>query len=45
MTNMMKKLNIPFEQVIEKVQTVLKDQGFGIITQIDVKETQKEIKC
>jgi uncharacterized protein (DUF302 family) len=42
MTNMMKKLNIPFEQAIEKVQTTLKDQGFGIITHIDVKETLKK---
>ena len=38
----MKKMNIPFEQVIEKVQIALKDQGFGIITQIDVKETLKK---
>lgn len=38
----MKKLDIPFEHVIEKVQTTLKDQGFGIITQIDVKETLKK---
>ncbi|WP_455278517.1 DUF302 domain-containing protein [[Eubacterium] cellulosolvens] len=42
MTNMMRKLHIPFEQVIEKVQAALKDQGFGIITQIDVKETLKK---
>lgn len=39
---MMKKLNIPFDQAIEKVQSALKDQGFGIITQIDVKETLKK---
>lgn len=42
MTNMMKKLNISFDQAIEKVQSALKDQGFGIITQIDVKETLKK---
>jgi uncharacterized protein (DUF302 family) len=42
MTNMMRKLHLPFEQVIEKVQVALKDQGFGIITQIDVKETLKK---
>ena len=41
MTNMMRKLHIPFEQVIEKVPVALKDQDFGIITQIDVKETQR----
>ena len=33
---------MPFDQAIEKVQSALKDQGFGIITQIDVKETLKK---
>ena len=38
----MKKLKIPFDQAIERIQSALKDQGFGIITQIDVKETLKK---
>ena len=42
--NLMRKLNIPFENVIEKVKNGLKEEGFGILTEIDVKETLKKIK-
>ena len=38
----MRKLNIPFENVIEKVKNGLKEEGFGILTEIDVKETLKK---
>lgn len=31
--------DISFDEVIEKVTQVLKDEGFGILTEIDVKET------
>lgn len=34
--------NISFEEAIQKVTEALKDQGFGILTEIDVKETLKE---
>ncbi|MCC7431640.1 DUF302 domain-containing protein [bacterium] len=36
-----KIVNLSFEEAIEKVQNDLKTEGFGIITQIDVKETLK----
>lgn len=32
---------IGFDEAIEKVTQVLKDEGFGILTEIDVKETLK----
>ena len=31
-----------FESALEKVTAALKDQGFGVITEIDVKETLKK---
>lgn len=37
-----KKLNIGFEKAIEKVTEALKREGFGILTEIDVKETLKK---
>jgi uncharacterized protein (DUF302 family) len=40
--NLIQKLNIPFENVIEKVKNGLKEEGFGILTEIDVKETLKK---
>ncbi|MFC2100621.1 DUF302 domain-containing protein [Bacteroidota bacterium] len=33
--------NQSFEETLELVTTYLKDEGFGIITEIDVKETMK----
>lgn len=36
-----KKIDLNFEDAIEKVTGLLKEYGFGIITQIDVKETLK----
>ena len=35
-------LNMSFEAALEKVIQGLKDEGFGILTQIDVKETLKD---
>ncbi|MDH4189772.1 MAG: DUF302 domain-containing protein [Betaproteobacteria bacterium] len=35
-------LQAPYEQAIEKVTAALKNEGFGILTRIDVKATLKE---
>jgi uncharacterized protein (DUF302 family) len=36
------RLDGPFEKAIERVGAALKEQGFGILTRIDVKSTLKE---
>jgi len=35
-------LDRPFDEVLPKVQEALKEQGFGVLTTIDVKETLKQ---
>ncbi len=37
-----KKTALGFEEAIEKVTEALKSEGFGILTEIDVKETLKQ---
>ncbi|NIM11450.1 MAG: DUF302 domain-containing protein [Candidatus Aminicenantes bacterium] len=37
-----KIVDMPFEQAIERVTAELKKEGFGVLTQIDVKETLKK---
>jgi uncharacterized protein (DUF302 family) len=37
-----KKVNIPYDEAITKVSEELKKEGFGILTEIDVKETLKK---
>jgi len=37
-----KQLDIPYETVIEQVREALKKEGFGILTEIDVKGKMKE---
>lgn len=37
-----KTLDLPLEQAIERVTEELKKEGFGILTQIDVRETLKK---
>ncbi len=37
-----KVVDMPFEQTIEKVTRELKEEGFGILTEIDVKATLKK---
>jgi uncharacterized protein (DUF302 family) len=37
-----KTVEMTFEQAIEKVTTELKNEGFGVLTSIDVKETLKQ---
>lgn len=36
------RLDLPYEQAIEKVTAALKEEGFGILTEIDVKATLKK---
>jgi len=37
-----KALNIPYGKVIEQVREALKKEGFGVLTEIDVREKMKE---
>lgn len=37
-----KTLNIPFEQAYEHIKSELQKEGFGVLTEIDVKETMKK---
>jgi uncharacterized protein (DUF302 family) len=37
-----KQVDVPFEEAVEAVTARLKEQGFGILTQIDVKEEFQE---
>jgi uncharacterized protein (DUF302 family) len=37
-----KKLNIPFEEAIEKTTAGLKEEGFGVLSDIDIKATLKK---
>ncbi len=37
-----RKVELSFEEAIERVTEELKDEGFGILTEIDVKETLKK---
>lgn len=36
-----KKIDVSYEAAIEKVKVALKEEGFGVLTTIDVKETLK----
>ncbi|MCL5256681.1 MAG: DUF302 domain-containing protein [Chloroflexi bacterium] len=36
------KVDLPYEQAVEKTKAALKEQGFGVLTEIDVKKTMKE---
>ncbi len=36
------RLNVPYEDAVENVTAALKTQGFGVLTQIDVKATLKQ---
>lgn len=37
-----RKLKIPFDEAVEKIKQSLQRQGFGIITNIDLKDTFKQ---
>src|SRR6266545_2494102 len=36
------RLDQPYEQAVERVTAALKDQGFGVVTEIDVQATLKK---
>ena len=36
------RLDMPYEQAVEKVMAALKEEGFGVLTEIDVKATLKK---
>ncbi len=36
------QINLPYEQAIKKVTAALKEEGFGVLTEIDVKATFKK---
>ncbi len=35
-------LNVPYDQAVERVTAALKEQGFGVLTEIDVRATMKQ---
>lgn len=37
-----KSIDMPFEEAIQKVTSELKNEGFGVLTTIDVKDTLKQ---
>lgn len=36
-----RQVDLPYEQAVDRVTATLKEQGFGILTEIDVKKTLK----
>ncbi len=37
-----KTLSLPYEEAVERVVTALREEGFGVLTEVDVKATVKE---
>jgi uncharacterized protein (DUF302 family) len=35
-------IKLPYDQAVERTRAALKDQGFGVLTEIDVRKTMKE---
>lgn len=38
----MKRLDLPYAEAVERVKAALKDEGFGILSEIDVRATLEE---
>jgi uncharacterized protein (DUF302 family) len=36
------KLHLPYAEAVERTKAALKEQGFGILTEVDIKQTMKE---
>ncbi len=36
------RLNLPYAEAVEKTKAALKEEGFGVLTEIDVRKTLKE---
>lgn len=36
------KVNLPYAQAVERTKAALKEQGFGVLTEVDIKQTMKE---
>ncbi|HEX8959861.1 MAG TPA: DUF302 domain-containing protein [Solirubrobacterales bacterium] len=37
-----RRLNVPYDQAVERVKAALKTVGFGVLAEIDVRKTMKE---
>jgi uncharacterized protein (DUF302 family) len=37
-----RRLDVPFDVAMERTRAALKDQGFGVLTEIDMQQTMKE---
>ncbi len=37
-----RQISLPFEEAVEKIKSELQKEGFGVLTEIDVKETLKK---
>ena len=35
-------VNLPYAEAVERTKAALKEQGFGVLTEVDIKQTMKE---